>query len=299
MISLTGYFRGRFLPVKEIAMPLTDAGFLWGATVIDRFRTFGGRLHRLDAHLDRFTESCRLAKIPLPANHFELKAIVEAIIAENRHVLADDEDQAILMFATPGESRPNAGPTLGVIASRTDQPKIRAIATAGLKLRSVHAPLGVDPHMKHRSRLPWWIASRSVLENHPDCEPLYVGPEPKPVVLETTTANVLAVIDGVVTSPKGSDCLEGIALQTTWDLCEQLGIPFVERDLPLAELQRASEILATNSTYCLANVVEVDGQAFAVDGPITNSLKRAWWVLLGFDAHAAASADGLPQGRAE
>src|SRR5688572_16088677 len=92
------YLNGRFLPLAEVAIPLDDAGFVWGATVTDRLRTFNGRLFALDARLRRFRRSCELACIPLKTPNAQLGRITERLVRENRN----GGELSATWVATPG-----------------------------------------------------------------------------------------------------------------------------------------------------------------------------------------------------
>ena len=110
-------------------------------------------------------------------------------------------------------------------------------------------------------------------------EPLFVDPETNEV-LETPAANVLAVIDRVVTSPPRDRILNGISLGVVEDLCKHLSLPFVERTLSLADLKSASEVLLANTSYCLVGVSRVGEWSIPFPGPVLMRLLDGWsqWV---------------------
>ena len=47
------YLNGAWLPASELSIPVGDLGFLVGATVVERLRTFNGRPFRMDEDLAR------------------------------------------------------------------------------------------------------------------------------------------------------------------------------------------------------------------------------------------------------
>src|SRR5205809_1129545 len=75
---------------------------------------------------------------------------------------------------------------------------------------------------------------------------------PSATLAETSVANFLAVIDGVVVSPPRETVLDGISLRVTRELCGALGIAFAEAPLTLADVHRTSEALLTGTGFCLA-----------------------------------------------
>lgn len=279
------YCNGRFLPYEEVALPPDDAGFVWGATVTDRLRTFNGRLFALDAHLRRFRQSCTLARVPQPVPDAKLARITEHLVRENR----GDGEVSAVWVATPGPvaaAAPTEGdepsPTLLAYTLPLDPGQFEQRHREGARLIPVVAPLGVDPRVKHRSRLPWWIARDEVQALDADAEPLLIDPDGE-LVLETPSANVLVVIGGVMLTPPADRILNGITLGVVEELSRQLGIPFGKAALTLADLASASEVILANSTYCLAGVSRIAGHDVPFPGPMLHRLLDAWSELVGVD----------------
>jgi branched-subunit amino acid aminotransferase/4-amino-4-deoxychorismate lyase len=77
--------------------------------------------------------------------------------------------------------------------------------------------------------------------------------------------------------------LDGISLRVTSELCRELGIPFEERVLPLAECLRADEAILTGTAFCLAGVRRINGRELRWPGPITVALSEAWTQRVGVD----------------
>ena len=278
MTSPLAYVNGRFVPVGEVAIPLDDAGFVWGATVTDRLRTFNGRLFALDAHLRRFRQSCELARVPQPVSDAQLARATERLVRENRL----GGELSAVWIATPGPvSGSGVTPTPKLIAYTTplDPRAFERQWREGVRLFPTAAAPGVDPRVKHRSRLPWWVARQEVLALDPAAEPLLVEPG-SDAVLETPNANLLAVLDGVIVSPPRARILGGVTLGVVEDLCRETGMPFAERPITLPDLARASEVFLANTTFCLAGVSRVADWPIPFPGPTVDRLLEAWgqWV---------------------
>jgi branched-chain amino acid aminotransferase len=278
-----GFLNGQYLPVSEIAIPLDDAGFVWGATVTDRLRTFEGRIFRLQDHLSRFRQSCELARVPQPIPDADLVVATEHLVNANW----TGKDLSLLWLATPGASSDRAQPTLIAHTRPIDTIRIARLHRLGAHLVTTNVVAAVDPRIKHRSRLAWWIAARQAPGVEPDTEPLFVHPQ-SGQLLETPTSNLLAVIDGVVTSPPSDTILTGVSLGVARELCRANAIPFVERPLFLADLIGSSEVLLTNTTYSVTGVSGLDDRAIPFPGPILNRLLDAWTNLVGVDVRSPA-----------
>jgi branched-subunit amino acid aminotransferase/4-amino-4-deoxychorismate lyase len=271
-----GYINGRFVPLAEIAIPLDDAGFVWGATVTDRLRTFAGRLFRVDQHVARFHRSCELARVPQPAAGPDLAALSSRLIDENW----TGEDLAVVWLATPG--RPGDGPTLIAYTQPLDASRIARVHRSGTQVVTTPTGPAIDPRIKHRSRLNWWIATDEVRARVPGAEPLFVDAA-SGHVLETPTANIVAVVDGIVTSPPIATVLPGVSLHVVRELCQAHAIAFTERPLTVTDLSMASEVILTNTTFCVAGVSGIDGRPVPFPGPVLNRLLDAWTELVGTD----------------
>jgi branched-chain amino acid aminotransferase len=135
--------------------------------------------------------------------------------------------------------------------------------------------------------LAWWIATQRAHDVNPDAEPLLLDGGTGDV-LETPAANLLAVLDGAVTSPPAGTVLPGISLNVVREICQAHAIAFAERPLTVADLAIASEVLLTNTTYCVAGVSRVDEFNVPFPGPILNRLLDAWSELVGTPVRASS-----------
>ena len=53
------YLNGEIVPESKAKISFRDRGFMLGDAVFDTTRTFGGKIFRLDEHLDRFLNSLK------------------------------------------------------------------------------------------------------------------------------------------------------------------------------------------------------------------------------------------------
>jgi branched-subunit amino acid aminotransferase/4-amino-4-deoxychorismate lyase len=153
----------------------------------------------------------------------------------------------------------------------------------------------IDPHIKHRSRLAWWIARQQIRSSAKPqaagAEPLFTTALPDQFIRETPSANIIVEIDGVLWSPPRAQVLDGISLGVVSELCAQVGIPFAERELPLEEAQAFSgECLVSNTSFCLAPVARLGEHGKRLAGPMFERLIQAWSDLVGLDIRRQFSA---------
>jgi branched-subunit amino acid aminotransferase/4-amino-4-deoxychorismate lyase len=288
------YLNGQYLPQADAHLPLEDAGFVFGATVTDLCRTFNHRPFRWPDHLARFRRSCHAVHIPLLLPDEELTHIADRLIAHNAALVQSEQDLALVLFATPGPIGYYAGksggpgdgrPTLGMHTFPLPFARHRRLMEKGAHLvvpPTRHVPAAsIDPRVKHRSRLHWWLAEQEAHLVEPGATALLMDAQDN--LTETAAANFLLVKQGVVISPPSHAILEGISLQTVRELCGELKISFEEKSLRLCDALTADEAFLSNTAYCLACVSRVNGVALPWPGPIYQRLLEAWSARVGVD----------------
>src|SRR4029079_5508254 len=95
------YLNGRFIPFAQAGLPLHDAGFVSGATVVDNARTFRHKLFRWSDHLARFRRDCATCFVPLEASDEQLTALAGELIARNAKSLSPGAELQLVTFASP------------------------------------------------------------------------------------------------------------------------------------------------------------------------------------------------------
>ncbi len=288
--SAWAYINGEFVPLQRAALPVFDAGFVYGATVSDVLRTFNRRWFRFDDHARRFLRSCRYVGIELAVDPGTLRSIANQLL-----VRTGGQECGLVMLATPGivplyaglprEAAAEHGPNLVLHVFPLRPGQFRPLYERG-----VHAVVAAnrqvpvdcwDPKAKCRSRLHWWLAQRQVQSLDPEAVPILLDHHGN--LTESATANVVVVIDGRIYSVPPDRILWGISLQTLQELCQAHGIPFDTRPLQAYHAAIADEIILTNSLYSLAPVTRFNGRPVATGkpGPVFRRLYQAWSGLVG------------------
>jgi branched-chain amino acid aminotransferase len=288
------YLHKRLLPQSQAALPLHDAGFVLGATVTDLCRTVRHCLYRWDDHFARFRHSCRAARIYPPLSENDITRAAHDLVAHNAALLQPHEDLALVVFATPGPvgyyggtdtGAGDAEPTFGMHTFPLPFRRYRRLFQEGAHLvtpSTRHVPaVCIDPRIKQRSRLHWWLADREVHAHHPGAMAVLLDGAGH--LTETAAANVLVVKGGTVLSPPRDTILGGVSLLVVEELCGALGIPFAERPLTVYDAQTADEMLLTSTPYCLAGVSRFNGLPLPWPGAILGRLLTAWGEQLGLD----------------
>src|SRR6185437_7444349 len=179
------YIRGRFLPASEAHISIYDFGIVLGATVTDLLRTFKGRPYRLEDHVRRFYDSCKYARIEPSITAKEACDVTQELIRHNHGMAGADAELAVAFFITPGENLVYAGsaapgskltPTFCIHSFPLPFLLFRRFFENGLHLvtpSTRHVPPDcVDPKIKHRSRMHWWLAEQEAHLADPTAMPL-------------------------------------------------------------------------------------------------------------------------------
>lgn len=294
MASPLTYLNGRFLPFAEASLPLHDAGFVSGATIVDNCRTFRHKPFRWADHLARFRRDCEACDVPLEATDETITAAAEELISHNAKLLPPGGELQLVTFATPGPlgfylgSDANGSPTLGMLTYPLPFARYRRFFTEGVTLATVGHQLVdgdaiLSPTIKHRSRMAWWMAEQIARRPpHPPGAVALLLDGPAGSITETSFANFLCVIDDTIVVPPLERVLDGISLRVTRELCRGW-MPVHEAPLPLSKIANMSEAMLTGTGFGIAGVKWIDGFELNWPRPVFQRLLAAWNDLVGLD----------------
>jgi len=229
-----------------------QVGFMNGWGVFSTVRVSDGVLFEWPRHWARIVKDAKLMRVPLPdsADWLEdsLLKLVEANQAPNstlRVVVVRNKGGA---WEGPGVQR-----AFDVVAF-----------TTGLNDWGTGVKLGVVPNARFGAskysgtKVASWSFNLNWYEEAHERgfdEVLLLNEHEN--IAECTSANLFAVFgDQLVTPPLTSGCLPGI---TRALLLELNAANAVERDLKLADLERADELFITSTTRDLLPVIEIEG----------------------------------------
>ena len=292
------FLNGKILAAHEATLPIDDAGFVLGATVTEQLRTFGGRLFRLDRHLERLTKSLEICGLDTGLTRDDFARIAKKLVEHNYPLLAPGDDLGLCIFVTPG-------PYAALSAGRSGGPTIclhtfplafglwAARYTEGVSL--VVTPVEqVSPRcwpaeLKCRSRMHYYLADRQAAAIERGARALLLDAEGN--VTESSTANLVIYVPGQgLIAPPRSEVLPGVSLEVLIELARGLAIPYSERALRPADVAAAAEAFLTSTPNCLLPVTRFTGRSIGDGrpGPIFGRISAAWNELVGLDIAAQA-----------
>ena len=270
------YLNGRYVPLRQASLPVWDRGVVQGATITERLRTFRHKPFLVEPHLDRLEKSMEATGLVLPERRAELIEIIDAIVDHETRLLALDKDLGIVLFAT-------AGPTMAdVTAHDVEHRRTTCVHPAPLPYtqwshgfregqRLVIPPIRqmppdvLNPQIKYRSRLHWYLADQMAHEIDPGASALLLDRDD--LVTETSTGNLFVVRGGELLTPSATITLSGISQQYVRELAADLGLTTQTADLKTDDLWTAEEVWTSSSSYCLMPVTVIDGRPIGTGQP--------------------------------
>ena len=291
------YLNGRWIPISQAAISVTDAGFIQGVTVAEQLRTFGGRLFRLDKHLERLERSLAIVEVSLDLPLADLAHIAEELATKNHSLLDPADDLGLTIFVTPGPyatySGGHKGPTVCVHTHPLPFGNwVEKYATGdSLVVTDVmQVPAACWPtDLKCRSRMHYYLADQKAAKIERGARALMLNE--LGLVTEASTANVVIYRkDKGLISPPREQILPGISVTVLEELARQMGIGFSRRELTVEDVAAADEVLLSSTSPCVWSVTRFNGRPISdgQPGPIASLLRAAWSQMVGVEIEAQA-----------
>jgi branched-chain amino acid aminotransferase len=287
---------GRLLPPAEARVSVFDRGFLYGDSVYEVVRTYGGRPFELDAHLARLARSAERIGLALPWDARRTALEIARTLEAARGGDAEDPDAApwnrgertVRVVMTRGSGDLGLDPALAadpvalvIVHPLSGPPAIayRDGVAAWVVGHARAAPTAADPGAKTGLHLPHVLAVREA-RLHGAHEALLTDGCGN--VTEGASSNLFAVRGGrVATPPLAAGILEGVTRGVVLRLARQQGLPCDEVALPVEALAEAQELFVTSTGREILPVTRVgarpvgDGRV----GPVTRRLHEAFRAL--------------------
>jgi branched-chain amino acid aminotransferase len=260
---------GKLCPPAEQVVSVFDRGFLYGDSVFETLRTYGGKAFALDAHLERLSKSAALVFIPVPLEKASFGREIEAAIAAG----ANPESYVRVMI-TRGQG------SIGLDPALADRPR-RVIIVQPLSLPpaiyyangvgavSYRTQRNTDRTGAEGAKIGNYLVSVLAMREATRAgavEALVVDAEGR--VLEGSSSNVFVVSAGkLVTAPTTAGILAGITRHHVLELAAELGIDVELRAPTLEEAYRADEIFISSSIRELMPIVRLDQRSIGGGRP--------------------------------
>ena len=285
------YVNGEIVPEVEAKVSYNDVGFLYGDAVFDTTRTFGGKIFRLQQHLDRFFQSLKYMRIDQLMTQDEMSDITMEVLERNLPLLGDNDDYWVSQRVSRGGRQDLGGlsnPTVVIETFPLPLKQRASLYKDGLQLVTPSVrrtpPVSQSPRAKVHNYINIVQADLEVKSQNPNASALMLDINGN--LCEGMGANLFLVKDGEIFTPHEQYILAGISRQVTIDLANELGINVKEKNLDLYDAYTADEIFVTSTSYCICPVASVNGSKpdnQDVPGTVTKRLMDAYSGMVGID----------------
>lgn len=274
------FVRGHYVPIAEAAIPITDWGFLRSDAAYDVVTVWEGAFFRLDAHLERFQNSCARFRLDPGLPSGQITDILTQCVR-----LSGLTSSYVEMICTRGQ------PPWGSRDPRQAVNQFYAfavpyvwIANEEQRRRGLHvqisdvqriSPRSVDPTAKNYHWNDMTMGLLGALDAGAETVVLTDGAGN---VVEGPGFNVFSVKNGVITTPDRG-VLEGITRRTVIEMAQSRGIAVRLGTLSADALRASDEVFLSTSGGGLLPVTKVDNKAIGSGspGPVTQSLVALYW----------------------
>lgn len=276
------WMNGKFIAWKDANIHVASHVIHYGSCLFEGFRAYdtpkGPVIFRLDAHIKRLHNSCKMYRMEVPYTQEEFeKAVIETIKANNLKAcyvrpivyrgygtlgvnpFPNPVDCALLVWEWGqylGEDALEKGVDVKVSTWQRMAPNtFPALAKSGANYMN--------------SQL---IKMEAILEGYVEGIALNVRGH----ISEGSGENIFLVMDGKIhTPPLSASILPGITRDTVIRLAKDAGIPFVEETVPREMLYIADEVFFTGSAAEITPIRSIDKIPVGSGsrGPITKKLQ--------------------------
>jgi len=277
-VSLKVYISGKLYDKDDAKISVYDHGLLYGDGVFEGIRSYGGKVFRLQEHLDRLWNSAKAIWLSIPMTKEAMATAIEDTLKVN-----GIEDGYIRVVVTRG-----AG-TRGLDPNRCSDPQVIIITDyialypeelyqKGLEIITVSTarnhPAAMSPRIKSLNYLNNILAKIEGLQA--GCiEALMLNH--KGEVAECTGDNIFLVRKGrLLTPPCDAGILDGVTGDAVIELARKTGIQVLEAALTKHDVYIADECFLTGTAAEVVPVVKVDSRTIGdgAPGPITRKLMQ-------------------------
>ena len=238
----------------DAQIPVMDRGFLYGDSIYEVFRTYGGVPLFYDEHWARFENSASLIHMQLGLTKKQMtQEIRQTVLMTN--AAERGRDVYVRYIMTRGEGPVDLYPSPELVARYViivdELRDWRAeFYSQGVRLAIPEVlrnpPSALDPNIKggnYLNNILGIIQARALGAD--DCVML----NDAGLVTESSNSNVFFVIDDkIVTPAETAGNLRGLTKVAVLEACREQGVPTMERDIAVDELVEATECFITSAT---------------------------------------------------
>lgn len=261
-----------------------DHGLLYGDGIFEGIRVYGGRIFRLEEHLERLYDSARAIGLTIPVAPDDCAGIIEEAV--RRSGLTEAYIRPVVTRGRGDlgiDPRSCPAPTVIIIVD-TIRIWSEERYAQGLRMMTAGTPIphreALSPRVKSLNYLSHILAKMEGVNAGVD-EVLML--DPQGWVAEASGMNLFVVRKGVVrTPPAWGGILRGVTRDVVIDLAREAGLPVEETVINRYDVYTADEAFLTGTAAEVAPIRELDGRPIGpgTPGPITRDLRKRFQALV-------------------
>jgi branched-chain amino acid aminotransferase len=272
----TIWIDGKYCDPGQAVVSVFDHGLLYGDGVFEGIRAYGGRVFRLDRHVDRLFASAKAIWLDIPIAKGALRDVV--LDAVRRSGI---KDAYVRLVVTRGVG------DLGLDPRKCPKPCVICIVDTmalwptdrydrGLTCLTAATPINhresLSPRIKSLNYLSHILAKIEGIAASVD-EVIML--DAAGFVAEASGMNLFAVTNGTLrTPPPYAGILRGVTRDALIELAPEAGYAVEEAPLNRYDLYTADEVFLTGTAAEVVGVARLDGRAIGagLPGPVTRDL---------------------------
>jgi len=271
---------GQVVDSAEARVSVFDRGFLYGDSVFEVFRTYGGVPFAQREHLERLERSANRLMIPMPVSLQTLSSEVAATLDA-----AGEGEWYVRVVVTRGTGPLTYDPSTAreplrvIIAAPVSLPPVEHYER-GIAVTLLHASRPTDDERASGAKASNYLANLLAVHEAKQKgaqEALVLGRRGQ--ILEGASSNLFIVTEGKVLTPEPQPgILVGITRATVLAAARAQGIDAAETTVRPEDLYGADEAFITSSIREVMPVVAADGRTIGsgAPGPVTKRLHEGY-----------------------
>ncbi len=280
--------------VGDPRVSVYDRGFLYGDSVFEVIRTYGGKPFGLDEHVARLHRSAAKIVMQLPWTEADLLDEITRAVRE-----ADYPESYIRVIVTRGVGKLGLDPDLADLPTRVVMihpltlPPL-PVYRDGVAVFMVESTRATDGTTAEGAKSSNYLANLLALreaKNHGCYEPVFVHDGQ---VLEGGTSNVFAVEGKTLVTPPERRILGGITRKHVLEAAPSVGLATKIEPITLERFRSADELFLTSTVREIVSIVRIvdHGGTHTVAAGIPGAATRA--VHEAFRRHVGAPTARMP-----
>ncbi len=275
---------GKWCDRSTATISVYDHGLLYGDGVFEGIRVYGGKIFRLDDHLERLYDSAKAIWLTIPMSREEMVAITEEALRRSgiaeayiRHVVTRGVGDLGL------DPRKCAKPTVLIIVD-TIRLWPEQVYEAGLNVITAGTPIpqreSLSPRVKSLNYLAHILAKIEGINAGAD-EVIML--DSSGTVAEGSGQNIFVVKHGALrTPPPHAGILKGVTRDVVIEIATRAGYEVSESMVNRYDIYTADEAFLTGTATELVAIRQLDGRMIGSGkaGPVTRDLRARFQALV-------------------